>query len=85
MRYHKGKKDFVCTYCGKAFMHRAHGQRHMATHTGGRNHVCPVCQKAFIEPGDMRKHLRTHSKDATDFRTDSLASRDGAKEDKERE
>ena len=85
MRYHKGRKEFVCTYCGKAFMQRAHRQQHTATHTGERNHVCTVCQKAFIEPGDMRKHLRTHSKDATDFRTDSLASRDGAKEDKERE
>ena len=85
MRYHKGRKEFVCTYCSKAFMQRAHWQRHTATHTGERNHVCPVCQKAFIEPGDMRKHLRTHSKDVTDFLTDSLASRDVAKEDKERE
>ena len=85
MRYHKGRKEFVCTYCSKAFMQRAHWQRHTATHTGERNHVCPVCQKAFIEPGDMRKHPRTHSKDATNFRTDSLASWDRAKEDKERE
>ena len=85
MRYHKGRKEFVCTYCGKAFMQRAHWQRHTATHTGERNHVRLVCQKAFIEPGDMRKHLRTHSKDATTFLIDSLASREGAKEGKERE
>ena len=42
LRYHKGKKEFVCTYCGKAFMQKSHLQRHTATHTGERNHVCPV-------------------------------------------
>ena len=85
LRYHKGRKEFVCTYCGRAFMQRAHWQRQTATHTGDRNHLCPVCQKTFIEPGNMRKNWRTHSKDATDFRTNDLASRGVVKEDEERE
>ena len=48
LRYHKGKKEFVCTYCGKAFMQKSHLQRHTATHTGERNHVCPVKLDFFV-------------------------------------
>ena len=77
LRYHKGKKEFICTYCGKAFMQKAHLRRHTATHTGERNHICPDCQKLFVEPGDVRKHMRTHSKNAINFHTGGLPSLGG--------
>jgi len=88
LRYHKGKKEFVCTYCGKAFMQKSHLQRHTATHTGERNHVCPVCQKTFIEPGDVRKHMRTHSKESIEsisFQTGNIIRGLGEEEEEERE
>ena len=64
---HAGKKEFVCSFCGKEFMKRDHLRRHTATHTGVRKHVCPVCAKTFIEPGDVRKHMRTHTRDTNDL------------------
>jgi hypothetical protein len=43
----QGKKDFVCQFCGKAFMQKSHLQRHTATHTGERKHSCPGEYQTF--------------------------------------
>ncbi|XP_077439739.1 uncharacterized protein LOC144062327 [Vanacampus margaritifer] len=58
---HDNNKQFICSECGKIFLHRGTLNRHMRTHTGEKPFSCAVCTKKFSTNSDIKIHMRTHT------------------------
>lgn len=61
-RVHDSNKNYVCTYCDKAFKQSYHLREHLTSHTGERNYTCSFCDKSFQRISSLRRHVRTHER-----------------------
>lgn len=53
----------ICQYCGKAFRHNGHLNRHMFTHTGEKPHACPYCPHRNSRMDKLKHHMLTKHRD----------------------
>ncbi|XP_062396502.1 zinc finger and SCAN domain-containing protein 2-like isoform X2 [Sardina pilchardus] len=58
---HSGKKQYLCSICGKSFTTEMNLKRHQWTHTGQSPHTCVQCNKSFTRRLTLLEHLRAHT------------------------
>lgn len=67
LRYHQKEvkhpkpRNFICTYCPKAFPTRDHLSRHLRTHTKERPYKCGICDVSFSMVQNLRRHEKLHT------------------------
>nr|CAI5855698.1 unnamed protein product [Callosobruchus analis] len=73
----KEKKQYICTYCNKAFQKNSHLQqhirihtaaelrRHMSYHAGAKRFQCHHCGKFYTTKKSLEIHVLTHSNEQT--------------------
>lgn len=71
MKIHRGDKNEICEFCGKAFLSRKYLTKHRRTHTGEKPYICFVCDCHFTQRSSLTKHLKIHDsreiEDSTKF------------------
>ncbi|KAK6639475.1 hypothetical protein RUM43_007748 [Polyplax serrata] len=60
-RVHRGKKDFVCDYCGKMFALKCQRDTHRRIHTGEKPFKCETCGAGFRAQSGLYAHRKTHT------------------------
>ena len=62
LRCKTGKRNFVCSKCGKSYKHSQGLKRHVKTHTTKKDaHTCIVCGKTFSQKCSLTIHMLSHS------------------------
>ena len=58
----KGRKDHICSYCGKGFLEKQQMIRHSETvHEGIKKYTCDICPAAYGQGHELKKHkLKIH-------------------------
>ncbi|KAM4651399.1 uncharacterized protein O3C94_013891 [Discoglossus pictus] len=56
-----GRKQFVCSQCGKSFRYSSFLVRHQISHTKDKPFHCSECGKCFTQNSDLVNHQRVHS------------------------
>ncbi|XP_015269045.1 PREDICTED: zinc finger protein 184-like [Gekko japonicus] len=56
-----GKRQYVCSHCGKSCRDRYSLKRHERTHTSERPYQCQKCGKRFRETKNLIRHQLTHT------------------------
>lgn len=57
----KGKRRFLCNYCGKNYTRKNGLERHILSHTGVKPFQCRECGKSYTTKDTLKTHLLTHS------------------------
>jgi uncharacterized Zn-finger protein len=57
-----GAKQYICSYCSRAFARPAYLREHVKTHTSEKPFVCSECGKSFAHSSTYRGHMKTHLK-----------------------
>lgn len=57
----KGKRRFLCCYCGKNYTRKNGLDRHILSHTGVKPFECKECGKRYITKDTLKTHLLTHT------------------------
>nr|XP_023016456.1 zinc finger protein 436-like [Leptinotarsa decemlineata] len=57
----KGKRRFLCNYCGKNYTRKNGLERHILSHTGVKPFECKECGKCYITKDTLKTHLLTHT------------------------
>lgn len=58
---HTTRKEFLCTFCPKAFASDSTLRHHLFTHSDVKKETCPVCNAKFHTKAKLKRHSRTHS------------------------
>ena len=60
---HEGRKDYICSSCGKGFGDSKGLKRHRETvHEGMKRFKCHLCTNAYGQSHELKKHkLRAHA------------------------
>ncbi|VEN38665.1 unnamed protein product [Callosobruchus maculatus] len=57
----KGKKMFLCNFCGKNYTRKNGLDRHILSHTGVKPFECKECGKRYITKDTLKTHILTHT------------------------
>lgn len=57
----KGKRRFLCNYCGKNYTRKNGLERHILSHTGVKPFECRECGKRYTTKDTLKTHLLTHT------------------------
>ncbi|KAJ8971108.1 hypothetical protein NQ314_000890 [Rhamnusium bicolor] len=57
---HDGKRNHLCTECGRAFLQAVHLKYHMWKHTGIKQFHCAYCDKSYTSVTQLKKHKRKY-------------------------
>ncbi|KAG5884491.1 hypothetical protein JTB14_001286 [Gonioctena quinquepunctata] len=57
----KGKRRFLCNYCGKNYTRKNGLERHILSHTGVKPFECKECGKCYITKDTLKTHFLTHT------------------------
>ncbi|CAG9857348.1 unnamed protein product [Phyllotreta striolata] len=57
----KGKRRFLCNFCGKNYTRKNGLDRHMLSHSGVKPFECRECGKCYITKDTLKTHMLTHS------------------------
>ncbi|XP_028133185.1 zinc finger and SCAN domain-containing protein 31-like [Diabrotica virgifera virgifera] len=57
----KGKRRFLCNYCGKNYTRKNGLERHILSHSGIKPFECKECGKCYITKDTLKTHLLTHT------------------------
>lgn len=57
----KGKRKFLCNYCGKNYTRKNGLDRHIMSHTGVKPFECKECGKCYITKDTLKTHILIHS------------------------
>lgn len=58
---HTTRKEFLCTFCPKAFASDSTLRHHLFVHSDVKKEVCLVCNAKFHTKAKLKRHSRTHS------------------------
>ena len=58
---HKEDSEYMCSFCGKAFVDTHTLNEHVRSHTGDKPFKCSECGKGFPRRGSWRLHMRIHT------------------------
>ncbi|XP_071449365.1 uncharacterized protein [Hetaerina americana] len=62
MESHQGRKEAICSKCGKTFCRWDYLIRHcQMVHAKERPYQCPHCSQRFLSRGHLQNHLAVHS------------------------
>lgn len=57
----KGKRKFLCNYCGKNYTRKNGLDRHIMSHTGTKPFECKECGKCYITKNTLKTHMLIHT------------------------
>ncbi|XP_057657446.1 zinc finger and SCAN domain-containing protein 31-like [Diorhabda carinulata] len=57
----KGKRRFLCNFCGKNYTRKNGLERHILSHSGIKPFECKECGKSYITKDTLKTHLLTHT------------------------
>lgn len=57
----KGKRKFLCNYCGKNYTRKNGLDRHIMSHTGIKPFECKECGKCYITKDTLKTHILIHA------------------------
>ncbi|CAH1980877.1 unnamed protein product [Acanthoscelides obtectus] len=57
----KGKRMFLCNFCGKNYTRKNGLDRHILSHTGVKPFECKECGKRYITKDTLKTHILTHT------------------------
>lgn len=57
----KGKRKFLCNYCGKNYTRKNGLDRHIMSHTGVKPFECKECGKRYITKDTLKTHILIHT------------------------